>query len=118
MFYHYYKALDSYHRLNTTNGRLYRENERLTAANDRLKGENDMSTNTAKNTGWLVNSSRSWNMPSGAGSRMPSSAQNLPVRIVALRLRTILPTSAKWLTSAPVQNVRSMMSCFPGMLAT
>ena len=41
VFYHYYKALDSYHRLNTTNGRLYRENERLTAANDRLKGEND-----------------------------------------------------------------------------
>ena len=41
VFYHYYQALDSYHRLNTTNGRLYRENERLTAANDRLKGEND-----------------------------------------------------------------------------
>lgn len=41
VFYHYYKALDSYHRLNTTNGRLYRENEHLTAANDRLKGEND-----------------------------------------------------------------------------
>lgn len=41
VFYHYYKALDSYHRLNTTNGRLYQENERLTAANDRLKGEND-----------------------------------------------------------------------------
>ena len=41
LFYHYYKALDSYHRLNTTNGRLYRENERLTATNDRLKGEND-----------------------------------------------------------------------------
>ena len=41
VFYHYYKALDSYHRLNTTNGRLYRKNERLTAANDRLKGEND-----------------------------------------------------------------------------
>ena len=41
MFYRYYKALDSYHRLNTTNGRLYRENEHLTAANDRLKGEND-----------------------------------------------------------------------------
>ena len=41
MFYHYYKALDSYHRLNTTNGRLYRENEHLTATNDRLKGEND-----------------------------------------------------------------------------
>ena len=41
VFYHYYQALDSYHRLNTTNGRLYRENERLTATNDRLKGEND-----------------------------------------------------------------------------
>ena len=41
MFYHYYKALDSYHRLNTTNGRLYRENEHLTATNDRLKGKND-----------------------------------------------------------------------------
>ena len=34
-------ALDSYHRLNTTNGRLYRENEHLAATNDRLKGEND-----------------------------------------------------------------------------
>ena len=42
VFYHYYKALDSYHRLNTTNGRLYRENERLSATNDRLKGENDV----------------------------------------------------------------------------
>ena len=41
MFCRYYKALDSYHRLNTTNGRLYRENEQLTATNDRLKGEND-----------------------------------------------------------------------------
>ena len=41
MFCRYYKALDSYHRLNTTNGRLYRENEHLTAANDRLKGENE-----------------------------------------------------------------------------
>jgi len=41
VFYHYYKALDSYHRLNTTNGRLYRENEHLAATNDRLKGEND-----------------------------------------------------------------------------
>ena len=41
MFCRYYKALDSYHRLNTTNGRLYRENEHLTATNDRLKGEND-----------------------------------------------------------------------------
>ena len=41
MFCRYYKALDSYHRLNTTNGRLYRENEHLTVTNDRLKGEND-----------------------------------------------------------------------------
>lgn len=41
MFCRYYKALDSYHWLNTTNGRLYRENEHLTAVNDRLKGEND-----------------------------------------------------------------------------
>ena len=42
VFYHYYKALDSYHRLNTTNGRLYRENEHLSAANYRLKGENEV----------------------------------------------------------------------------
>ena len=41
VFYRYYKARDSYHRLNSTNGRLYRENEHLAAANDRLKGEND-----------------------------------------------------------------------------
>ena len=41
MFCRYYKALDSYHRLNTTNGRLYRENEHLSTANDRLKGENN-----------------------------------------------------------------------------
>ena len=42
VFYHYYKVLDSYHRLNTTNGRLYRENEHLNAANYRLKGENEV----------------------------------------------------------------------------
>lgn len=41
VFYRYYKAIDSYHRLNSSNGRLYRENKHLTAANDRLKGEND-----------------------------------------------------------------------------
>ena len=40
VFYHYYQALDSYHRLNNTNGRLYRENEHLTVSNDKLKGEN------------------------------------------------------------------------------
>ena len=42
VFYHYYKALNSYHRLNTTNGRLYRENEHLTIVNDKLKGENEV----------------------------------------------------------------------------
>ena len=42
VFYHYYKALDSYHRLNNTNGRLYRENEHLTIVNDKLKGENEV----------------------------------------------------------------------------
>ena len=42
VFYHYYQALDSYHRLNNTNGRLYRENEHLTATNDKLKGENEV----------------------------------------------------------------------------
>ena len=40
VFYHYYQALDSYHRLNSTNGRLYRENENLTASNYRLREEN------------------------------------------------------------------------------
>ena len=40
VFYRYYTALDSYHRLNSTNGRLYRENENLTASNDRLREEN------------------------------------------------------------------------------
>ena len=42
VFYHYYKALDSYHRLRSTNDRLYRENEHLTATNDRLKEENEV----------------------------------------------------------------------------
>ena len=42
VFYRYYKALDSYHRLNNTNGRLYRENAHLTAANERLTEENEM----------------------------------------------------------------------------
>ena len=42
VFYHYYQALDNYHRLNNTNGRLYRENEHLSAANDRLKGDNEV----------------------------------------------------------------------------
>ena len=41
VFYRYYKAIDSYHRLNSTNGRLYRENEHLTAANVSLSEENE-----------------------------------------------------------------------------
>ena len=41
VFYRYYKAIDSYHRLNNTNGRLYRENEHLTSANERLTEENE-----------------------------------------------------------------------------
>ena len=40
LFYRYYTALDSYHRLNSTNGRLYRENKNLTVSNDRLREEN------------------------------------------------------------------------------
>ena len=42
VFYRYYKAVDDYHRLNNTNGRLYRENAHLTAANERLTEENEM----------------------------------------------------------------------------
>ena len=40
VFYRYYHALDSYHRLNNTNANLYRENERLIKINDRLTDEN------------------------------------------------------------------------------
>ena len=40
VFYRYYHALDSYHRLNNTNASLYRENERLIKINDRLTDEN------------------------------------------------------------------------------
>lgn len=40
VFYRYYHALDSYHRLNNTNANLYRENERLSKINDRLTDEN------------------------------------------------------------------------------
>ena len=41
VFKRYYEALDSYHRLNTTNGRLYRENEHLRSSNESLIAEND-----------------------------------------------------------------------------
>ncbi len=41
VFFKYYDALDSYHRLNTTNGRLYRENEHLTRSNEKLVAENE-----------------------------------------------------------------------------
>ena len=36
----YFKAMDSYMRVNQANGRLYRENERLARSNDRLTEEN------------------------------------------------------------------------------
>jgi len=41
VFYCYYHALDSYQRLNVTNGNLYRENERLTKINAKLTCENE-----------------------------------------------------------------------------
>lgn len=40
VFYRYYQALDGYHRLNVTNGNLYRENEKLSKVNDKLSAEN------------------------------------------------------------------------------
>jgi regulator of replication initiation timing len=36
-----FEALDNYHRINVTNGQLYRENERLSAKNQHLSQEND-----------------------------------------------------------------------------
>ena len=41
LFARYFKALDSYHRLNITNANLYRANERLEKANDKLSRENE-----------------------------------------------------------------------------
>ena len=40
LFARYFKALDSYHRLNITNGNLYRENEKLSKINGKLTEEN------------------------------------------------------------------------------
>ena len=40
LFARYFKALDSYHRLNITNGNLYRENEKLSKINGKLTKEN------------------------------------------------------------------------------
>ena len=40
LFARYFKAVDSYHRLNITNANLYRANERLETANDKLTREN------------------------------------------------------------------------------
>ena len=40
LFARYFKALDSYHRLNITNGNLYRENEKLSKFNGKLTEEN------------------------------------------------------------------------------
>ena len=41
LFARYFKAVDSYHRLNITNANLYRANERLETANDKLTRENE-----------------------------------------------------------------------------
>ena len=41
LFARYLKAVDSYHRLNITNGNLYRENEMLSKINSKLKSENE-----------------------------------------------------------------------------
>ena len=41
LFARYFKALDSYHRLNITNGNLYRENEKLAKVNEELSQENE-----------------------------------------------------------------------------
>ena len=41
LFARYFKALDSYHRLNITNGNLYRENENLSKVNEKLSRENE-----------------------------------------------------------------------------
>lgn len=41
LFARYFKAIDSYNRLNITNGNLYRTNDRLTKINERLKSENE-----------------------------------------------------------------------------
>ncbi|WP_417078744.1 plasmid recombination protein [Hominenteromicrobium sp.] len=41
LFARYFKAVDSYHRLNITNGNLYCENEMLSKINSKLKSENE-----------------------------------------------------------------------------
>lgn len=41
LFARYFKALDSYHRLNITDGNLYRENEKLSKVNEKLSRENE-----------------------------------------------------------------------------
>lgn len=41
LFARYFKALDSYHRLNITNRNLYRENEKLAKVNEKLSQENE-----------------------------------------------------------------------------
>lgn len=41
LFARYFKALDSYHRLNITNGNLYRANEKLSKVNEKLSRENE-----------------------------------------------------------------------------
>ena len=40
IFVRYFAAVDDYHRLNQTNGRLYKDNERLSNSNEKLSEEN------------------------------------------------------------------------------
>ena len=49
LFARYFKAVDSYHRLNITNGNLYRENKMLSKINSKLKSENENLRSEVKN---------------------------------------------------------------------
>lgn len=49
VFFKYYEAKDDYHRLNVTNGNLYREKEKLAKKNEILVGENENLRSEVKN---------------------------------------------------------------------
>lgn len=54
LFARYFKAVDEYHRLNITNGNLYRENEMLSKINSKLKSENEICAQRSKTTNSCV----------------------------------------------------------------
>lgn len=54
LFARYFKAVDSYHRLNITNGNLYRENEMLSKINSKLKSENKICVRKSKITSFCA----------------------------------------------------------------